>query len=144
MPFQRLLVVISLCFFAALPAHARRGIAVINTGDELFEVADFPADVIKANPAAASAKVGYKCSHFGLFWADIWTWDCKLVAVTGDSSYADLPNALVAQLAGDSHYALGEAKRGFWNHYAFWTLIGAIGAFLVFLMVGGRKATETA
>jgi hypothetical protein len=139
MSIQRLLAIVALCLFAAMPAHARRGFALINTGDELFEVAEFPAEIVKAIPAAASAKVGYKCSHFGLFWADIWTWDCKLVAVTGDNSYGDLPDDLVAKLATDSQYAMSHARRGFWNHYAFWSLIGAFAAFMVFAMFTGKR-----
>jgi hypothetical protein len=139
MPIQRLLAVLALCLFAAMPAHARRGIALVNTGDELFEVAAFPADVVRAIPAAGNSKVGYKCSHFGLFWADIWTWDCKLVAVTGEDTYGNLPDDLVVKLAADPQYAIGNAKRGFWNHYAFWGLIGAIVAFAVYAMLPGKK-----
>jgi len=140
MSIQRLLAVLALCLFAAMPAHARRGFALINTGDELFEVAPFPADVVRAIPAAVSSQVGYKCSHFGLFWADIWTWDCKLVAVTGENSYGDLPDELVAKLAADPQYAMSNAKRGFWNHYVFWSLVGAFAAFVLFAMITGKKA----
>ena len=129
---RQLLIILALSLFFAAPAHAKRGIAIINTGDELFEVADFPDDVIKIAPGARNAKVGYKCSHVGLFWADIWTWDCKMVAVTGDNSYGDLPPDIAAMLDTNPAYTLRKAKRGFWNHYAFPTLLFGIAAFAVF------------
>jgi hypothetical protein len=137
-------VVLALCLAATGTAHAKKGLMLINTGDELFTVAPFPEDVIKEIPKAKDANVGYKCDHFGIFWADVWTWNCKIVAVLDENSYADLPEALVTRLAGDEKFAMSHAKRGFWNHYAFWVLLIAIGAFLVWGMLPGNKKKEEA
>jgi hypothetical protein len=139
---QRFFVVLALCLIAAAPAHAKRGLMLINTGDELFEVAAFPEDVIKQIPKANAAKVGYKCNHFGIFWADVWTWDCKMVAMLDENSYADLPDDIATRLAGDAQYSLGHAKRGLWNHYAFWVLIAAVLAVLAWTMLPGSKKKE--
>jgi len=141
---RRFLVILALCLLAASPAHARRGLMLINTGDELFEVADFPEDVVQTIPRAKTAKVGYKCDHFGIFWADVWTWNCSVVAVTGENSYADLPDDITSRLAGDPQYAFGKAKRGVWNHYAFWALIAAVGAFFAYGMFAGKKSEPEA
>ena len=136
---RRFLIILALCLAASAPAHAKRGLMLINTGDELFEVAAFPAEVIKDLPAAKDAKVGYKCSHFGLFWADVWTWDCKMVAVLDENSYGDMPAALASRLSSDPQYGLDHAKRGLWNHYAFWTLIALVVAFFAYGMFAGKK-----
>ena len=142
MSVRMLVVAAALCLgFAASPAHAKRGIAVINTGNELFEVAPFPADVIAAIPQTKNLKVGYKCSHFGIFWADVWTWDCKLVGVEGENSYTDLPEALRTKLAAEPQYAYSHAKRGLWNHYGFWAVLAAFAVFVGFGAVTGRKAS---
>jgi hypothetical protein len=136
--FHAVFAALALCVLLSAPAHAKRGGGIINTGDELFTVGDFPADIVKDNPAAKTAKVGYKCSHFGLFWADVWTWDCKLVAVTGTNSYADLPAGITANLATNPSYAFSKAERGLWNKYAFWTLVLGGLALLAFVKFSGK------
>jgi hypothetical protein len=101
----------------ATPAHAAKVPLFFGYGDELFEVTEFPAEIIKQNPNASTLKVGYKCSHFSLLWADVWTWDCTMVGVAGEKSYTDLPSEITTQLAGNPQYAMGKAQRSFWNHY---------------------------
>lgn len=138
---HRVLAALALCLFAALPSQAK-GLFIINTGDEMFEVANFPADVIQTHPAAKDYKAGYKCSHFGVLWADVWTWDCKLVAVTGENSYSDLPDDVAAKLAGDPQYAMSKTQRNFWNKYAFWLLSIAGIAFFAYSKLGGKKKEQ--
>ena len=128
----------------ATPAHAKRGIGVINTGEELFEVAPFPAEVIAAIPQAKDLKVGYKCSHFGVFWADVWTWDCQLVGVEGENSYTSLPDALRTKLSADPQYDYSHVKRGLWNHYGFWAALAAAAAFFGIGAVVGKKKSSGA
>ena len=141
MSVRLLFATLALCLgVIATPAHAKRGIGIINTGDELFEVADFPADVVAAIPQAKEMKVGYKCSHFGVFWADVWTWDCQLVGVSGENSYTSLPDELRNKLVADPQYAYSHAKRGFWNHYGFWGALALLVAFLGIGAVAGRKS----
>jgi hypothetical protein len=128
----RYLVALALCLlFVAPAAHARRSFVLFNTGSELFEVGALPREVLKAPGDETSAKAGYKCSHFGVFWADIATWDCKLVAIVADDTYADLPADVFAKLSGDPRYGFDMAQRSFWNHYAFWALIAALVAIRV-------------
>lgn len=144
MTFQKFLSILGFSLLVALPAQAAKIPMFFSTGDELFTVADFPAEILKENPGAKDLKAGYKCSHFALFGADVWTWDCKLVGVSGEKSYSDLPSDLASKLAGDPAYGFSKAERGFWNKYAFW---GLIGAFLLYLGVStmmGKTKENTA
>ncbi|MEY4561896.1 MAG: hypothetical protein RLZZ618_1173 [Pseudomonadota bacterium] len=127
--------------FLVTPAHAKKG-GIINTGDEMFEVADLPAAL--APPGLSSPiKIGYLCNRFGIFWADVWTWDCKLVAIEGEQSYSDLPASVSTALAADPAFAKSKAKRGFWNHYGFWTVLGLLGAFILFGALTKSKETDS-
>ena len=137
-------LLLALCLAVSTQAHAKRGFMLINTGDELFEVAAFPEDVIQKIPRASQAKVGYKCDHFGIFWADVWTWNCKLVAVLDENSYADLPDEISSRLSTDPQFALGKAKRGFWNHYAFWVIVLGICGFFAYAAFSKKKDEEPA
>jgi hypothetical protein len=126
-----ILFALALSLLCSLPAQAR-GFVLFNTGNELFEVAAFPQKLTDEDQELRNVKAGYKCDRFGIFWADVWTWNCQLVAVTGEDSYADLPAAIVTTLAADPDYSMKQAKRSFWNLYGFWSLIGAaIGASLL-------------
>lgn len=114
----------------ALPMAAQaKGIFIINTGDELFEVKDLPAAEVANYPA--NTKLGFKCSRFGVFWADVWTWDCQqaLVDVAGEK-YGDLP----PELKSEANYTMSDAKRGLWEHYGIAAVIGG----LLLLTFGGR------
>lgn len=121
-------------------ASAKARILLINTGTELFEVADFPDAVRTAWPKTAELKLGTLCHHFGVFWADVWTWDCKLVAVDPElDAYMDLPPEIASQVQDHSP---ADAKRGFYNKYAFWVLIcGALAVFAA-LAFAGRNDPE--
>lgn len=129
MKLRSILASISLALLVCLPAQAK-GIFMVNTGDELFTVAAFPERLISQFPALAQVQAGYKCEHFGLFWADVWTWDCKLVGVDAGDSYYDLPEPVVSALATDPQYAMGKAKRGLWNHYGIFAMLAAVGGYL--------------
>jgi hypothetical protein len=129
--FKPLLLSVCLALSCAQTVQAK-GFALINTGDELFEVADFPSKLVGQFPALRAIKAGYKCNHLGVFWADVWTWNCKLVGVTSNSSYIDLPPAIAGELSADSQYSIRHARRGFWNHYGFWAaLAGLLGFGLI-------------
>lgn len=94
------------------------------TGDELFEIKGAPA-------FDEGYSVGYACQRFGLFGADIWTWDCKLMAVNiEDFSAGELGDELKAQM--ESTYSLSDRVRNPWNHYGvFVLLIALVGYFVV-------------
>lgn len=123
---------LSLCLALVFSQSANaKGFVLINTGDELFEVTEFPSQLVSELPVLNTMRAGYKCHHFGIFWADVWTWDCKLVAVASDSRYSDLPDRVASQLSSNPDYSFSKAKRGFWNHYGVLTLLGALAGLLL-------------
>jgi hypothetical protein len=95
-----------------LSAGTARAILVYETGEEIYEVADVPEDMAELVAAKLVAlghvpkeaetelvplledefggnKIGYKCNLFGLFFADIWRWNCNLMVyeMTGADSF---------------------------------------------------------
>lgn len=123
---------------ALLPMAANaKGIPLFfNTGDELFEVAPLPQELADEYPS--EVKLGYHCQHFGVFWADAWTWDCNLAAVdVKGKSYGDLPDEFHESLS--AKYSMSDAKRGFWNHYGLASIAGVIG--LLLLLSAVRRKT---
>jgi hypothetical protein len=123
---RNLLLTLVLALMFSQPSYAK-GLLLMNTGDELFELAAFPEQMISGYPGLKGVSAGYKCDRFGLFWADVWTWNCTLVAINGDDSYSDLPQAITSELASDPSYGFKHAKRGFWNHYGIAAVLGALG-----------------
>ena len=62
------------------------------------------------------------CKRFGLFGADVWTWDCHMLAgQVAAESYADLPASYAQRL--EAQFPMSQAKRGFWNHYGIVSLL---------------------
>ena len=119
-----------LLFFSA-PAHAKPGLMVVNWGDELFQVANFQYEFsIRGQPQSSVMAIGYKCSHFGLFWADVFTWDCTIVQLMDDERYRLLPDSVASQLRGDARYKFSKATRSGWNHYGFWIFFLAFSYWL--------------
>jgi hypothetical protein len=115
--------------------EAQAKLIVINTGEEIYEVADFDEQnfvEIYGEVPPGDWKLGYMCSHFGIFWADVWTWDCELVAFEGET-YADLPPDMRLELK--QIHPWSNAQRGAWNKYGFWTL----GGLLVVGVVIGKR-----
>jgi len=81
------ITVFALLFLANTDAHAKRGIAIINTGEDVVEVADIKAEALSEveSTTGPGAKVGLMYSRFGLFWLDLWRWDEQWVIVQGDN-----------------------------------------------------------
>ena len=89
------------------------------TGDELFEIDGAPI-------FDDGYSVGYACKRFGLFGADVWTWDCDLMAINvNEFSAGDLEEDFKAEMLAT--YSLSDRKRNLWNHYG----VAAMGIFLV-------------
>jgi hypothetical protein len=87
------------------------------TGDELFEIAEAPA-------FEDGYSLGYACERFAVFGADIWTWNCQLMAVNVDEfSVGDLGDEMKAEFS--KIYSLSDRKRNVWNHYGIF-LLGAV------------------
>lgn len=89
-----------LLFLASSDAHAKRGIAIINTGENVTEVADIKAESLAEieEKTGPGAKVGLMYSRFGVFWLDVWRWDEKWVVVNGDNVW-EIDEALATELA---------------------------------------------
>jgi hypothetical protein len=75
-----------LVLLAARPADARRGVVVVNFGDdiELIRTLEHAVDTSPVYGASHSLdKLGYKYTRFGLFWVDLWRWDGEFIAYDG-------------------------------------------------------------
>ncbi|MFC3151297.1 hypothetical protein ACFOEK_09695 [Litoribrevibacter euphylliae] len=91
------------------------------TGDELFEIEGAPQ-------LEEGYSVGYACQHVGLFGADIWTWDCEIMAVNVEEfSAGNLDPEFKAEM--EEKFSLSDRSRNPWNHY------GVFGMAL--LLIGG-------
>ena len=124
MLLKKIFIILCLSFLWSSAAQAKIP-AIFNTGDELFEIGDFPKESIQAFGDLKDLKAAYKCKHFGLFWADVWTWDCSLVATSSAeaNTYYDLPADLTAALQNNKDYQTSAMKRSFWNHYGIFIMI---------------------
>jgi hypothetical protein len=105
------------------PRDAHAKFVLINTGQEMYDVGDLPPE-LQAEAPAGNWKLGYLCSRLGIFWADIWTWDCNLVAYEG-TTYADLPPDAKSDL--ELMYPMSEANRSLWNKFGVWCFVGLAG-----------------
>lgn len=115
-----MLCLICASFFPAI-SYAKGIPLFFNTGDEIFEVKNAP-------DLGQGFKVGYACKHFGLFGADVWSWDCQLMAVNkADFSAADLEPEQQQQYQAE--YPLSSRDRGIWNHYGILILLLVIGGY---------------
>lgn len=95
------------------------------TGDELFEIDGAPT-------FDDGYSIGYACKRFGLLGADIWTWDCRIMAVNLDEfSAGSLEPELTAEM--ESKYSLSNRVRNPWNHY---------GVVVLSLVLVGSVATK--
>lgn len=124
------LIAAALFLLAPTDAHARRGLplVVINTGDAIYEIGDLPAELAK-DPELAGWKLGYKCQHFGVLWADIACWDKQLVAFK-DDTYSDLPPDVRQQL--EAAHPWSATRRNPWNKFGIFAMVGVAGlAFAV-------------
>jgi hypothetical protein len=123
-------IIMSLCFLVfTSEAEARRlgiPLLIFNTGDEMFPVADLPADLNKDSEGNEMIgwKLGYKCSHFGILWADVWCWDKELCSINeNENAYSDLPAEMKTALG--KRYPFSKTKRNPWNKYGIF-ILGAV------------------
>lgn len=127
------------------PAHARRGFAIINTGEDIFESGPIPdaayagidpSQLAAAKQQMAGWQAGYKCSIFGAFWVYLHMWDCKPVAFQGDS-FDDSPE--IAQAVEAQYH--GDYSAGFWKGgMRFVLLAAALGVGGLFLFGLGKES----
>ena len=129
----RFFSILSLFILCQTSAYSNAG-PIINTSDELFEVASFSEKIIKHHPDLKNLKIGYKCSRFGLVGADVWTWDCSLVAISSldSKSYYDLPDEILTEIKDNPDHVMEKANRNLWNRYGILILIVLIVGYFAF------------
>jgi hypothetical protein len=84
----------------ASAAEARRGIAIINTGEDVAHVSDLK-DEVRAEvegQTAPGVAIGLIYSRFGVFWLDVLRWDARYVLFQGDQVW-QVPEAELQQMA---------------------------------------------
>ncbi|AZZ94265.1 MULTISPECIES: hypothetical protein [unclassified Hahella] len=115
------LVMLATLMLAPSLSYAKGIPMFFNTGDEIFEIEGAPQ-------YEEGYSLGYACKRFGLFGADIWTWDCKMMAVNLNLfSVADIDESDLTEFS--AKYSLSDRKRNLWNHYGIALLLVVIVAF---------------
>ena len=140
----------------ATPMRAEAGVPVVyNTGDDILELHDLPANVADNNVELTGYHVGWKYHRFGLFWLDLWRWGGEPVVFRGNTfepvepgdleaiGGADaplayrLPPGLLLLLAGIEFGLLGQLVRSRKGNLIVATVLGATS---VGLFIGGLGA----
>lgn len=114
--------------FVAPSIAQAKGVAIFNTGEDIFESGELPAELTQGKEAAGW-KAGYKCQVFGIFWAYVHWWDCEPVAFQGDT-YDNSPEVAKAVAA---KYQPGDVQMGAWQKHGRW----AFAALILFGIIGG-------
>jgi hypothetical protein len=84
-------------------AEAARGIAIVNTGEDVWEVGQVKPES-KAEVEAQTepgVSIGIMYSRFGLFWLDIVRWDKRYVLFKDNNVY-EIPEDVAKQIAAGS------------------------------------------
>lgn len=116
-------------------AHAGRGLAVVNYGDEIFDLG--PVDA--AHP---DKRIGKLCQHAGLFWADIATWSCRLVVTNQDfTRYGEIPSEMRPIV--EAVFAKTEPRRSWWNQYGAYLFLALFALGLLAKLRGGRASAQS-
>ncbi|OZG71349.1 hypothetical protein BTA51_20570 [Hahella sp. CCB-MM4] len=109
-----LAVLLAVGALAPTMSYAKGVPLFFQTGDELFEIDGAPT-------FEDGYSVGYACQRFALLGADVWTWDCDLMAINVEEfSAGDLDDEYKAELS--QQYSLSDRKRNPWNHYGIFAL----------------------
>lgn len=129
---KKIVFIFCMCFLWHNAAQAK-GFFIVNTGDEVFNVAPFPQEITSEIEELKNFQVGYKCNHFGILWADFRIWNCILVGVnpTETDTYYELPQEITDHLKSKPEYQEDKMQRNFWNHYGMYILIIVIIGFLI-------------
>ena len=85
-------------------ASAKRGLAIINTGEDVTHLSDIKDDVraeVEAD-TAPGVKIGMIYSRVGLFWMDIWRWDKRHVLYDDNDAVWEVPEEALKEIAAGS------------------------------------------
>lgn len=117
---------------ALVPTSAEaKGIAIINTGEDVFEAGPVPELADATDPQVQRMRAGFKCSVFGVFWAYVHWWGCEPVLFFKDSSDSfTYDNSEVAKAMVTAHYKQSDMKIGFWAGNGRWIFLGALVLFV--------------
>lgn len=111
---------LTLTLLAPATAQAKRGIALISTGDKMFDIAEATPDSA-ARQEWPDAVVAYHAQHFGLFWLPIWTWDGKPVIYSDDAeTYMD---GTLEEIAGATGVPVDQISKPFLYSFPLGLLI---------------------
>lgn len=118
-------------------AEARRGIVIYHSGEDVFPAGPLP-EPFNEHPQLKGGQAGFKCSIFGLFWAYFHIWNCKPVAVKGDTYYedSDLSKAIAAK------YTESDMKVGLWTKHGRWIFLAALLGMVVIWLIGRKLPDE--
>ncbi|ALH95201.1 hypothetical protein [Acinetobacter equi] len=121
---NKIFFILCITFLLHNTAQAK-GFFIINTGDEMFPVAAFPQEIIEQDEDFKNFQVGYKCSHFGILWADFRIWDCSLVGINPSEkdTYYELPEVVTEYLKSKPEFQEDKMQRNFWNKFGMYILI---------------------
>ena len=116
-----------IAFFTIPNLSFAKGIPLfIQTGDELFEIEGAPG-------LESGYQVGYACKRFGILGADVWTWNCEIMAINIPKfTVGDLEPKYKAEM--EAEFSLSDRRRNLWNHY---------GALALGLVLVGGAATKS-
>ena len=122
----------------ALPDRAearKRGLplVIINTGTEIARVADLP-EGLADQPELKGWSLGYKYEHFGILWADVWTWDKELV-IFKDDTYSEIPEEVREEL--EAEYPFSDSDRNLWNRFGILAAVIGMGGFALVSRASG-------
>lgn len=114
---------LTLTLLAPTTAHAKRGFALISTGDKMFDIADAAPDSA-ARQEWPDAVVAYHAQHFGLFWLPLWTWDGKPVIYSDNAeTYMD---GTLEEISGATGVPVDQISKPFLYSFPLGLLIIAL------------------
>jgi hypothetical protein len=130
------LVVIA-AFAVRMPSAEAKGLFIINTGEDVAEVAKIKPDALAEveSSTAVGAKIGMMYSRFGIFWLDIWRWDKKFVIFQGNTVW-ELTEDQAKELAVD-----GKLDVPFTMTLppGLIVILGGLGIFIAIKVLGRKK-----
>jgi hypothetical protein len=94
------IVLVAILCMSAGTVHAKRGVAIYNTGEDVVHLSDIKEDM-RAEVEAKTApgvKIGVIYSRFGLFWMDIWRWDKRNVLYDDNDAVWEVSEEALADL----------------------------------------------
>ena len=134
-------LVVLFVFLVKMPT-AEAKIFLINTGEDVVEIADIKPEMradIESN-TAVGAKIGMMYSRFGLFWLDIWRWDKKYVVFQGNTVW-ELSEEQAKELAVDGKLSVPITMT---IPPGLMVILGCIAAFIAFKLLRKKDGGDDA